>query len=46
MTGRTRIDCLSCVPVEVGDLDIVGIQEAKAIVILSPEAAVADAGVI
>jgi len=44
--GRTRIVCRSGNPVDVGDLAIVGIQEARAIILLSPDSPHPDAAVI
>jgi voltage-gated potassium channel Kch len=42
-TGRTRIVCRSGSPVDVGDLEIVSLQTAKSIVVLSGDAADANA---
>lgn len=42
-TGRTRIVCRSGSPVDVNDLDIVSLQTARSIVVLSGEAGEADA---
>jgi voltage-gated potassium channel Kch len=45
-TGRTRIVCRSGDPIDVGDLEIVELEKAKAIVVLSPEVEGPDAAVI
>jgi voltage-gated potassium channel Kch len=44
--GRTRIVCRSGSPVDVGDLELVSLQTAKSIVVLSPESDDADASTI
>jgi voltage-gated potassium channel Kch len=45
-TGKTRIVCRTGVPIEMGDLNIAGLDSARSIVILSPESEDADAEVI
>ncbi|HEX9116489.1 MAG TPA: potassium transporter TrkA [Anaerolineae bacterium] len=44
--GRTRVVVRSGDPIEVADLDIVNVQAARAIIVLSPDSADPDAAVI
>jgi voltage-gated potassium channel Kch len=45
-TGRTRIVCRTGSPIELGDLDIVGLNTARSIVVLAPEGEDPDSSVI
>jgi voltage-gated potassium channel Kch len=45
-TGRTRVVCRSGDPIEYSSLDIVSIQEARSIIVISPDTAHPDASVV
>lgn len=45
-TGRTRLVCRTGSPIEIADLEIVGLATAKVIIIVSPEEGDADSQVI
>jgi ion channel POLLUX/CASTOR len=45
-TGRTRIVCRTGSPVDMGDLDLVGLQTSRSIIVLAPESDDPDASVI
>ena len=45
-TGKTRIVCRTGSPIDLGDIDIVNLQESKSIIVLSPEGSNPDAQVI
>ncbi len=45
-TGHTRIVCRRGSPMEMGDLDIVGLRNAKSIIVLAPEGDDPDSSVI
>lgn len=45
-TGRTRVVCRSGSPVDIDDLEIASIHNARSIIVLSPEGADSDADVV